>query len=136
MRIVKAFLAGFLSTLVFHQGVLALLNAAGMTTRRPWVMAPTRPFGAPGVLSLAFFGGLWGIFLWELIRKKTGAAHWAGALLIGAVLPTLVALFVVLPLKGMGMGGGFKPDLVAGALILNGAWGLGVAALMRLFGRT
>jgi hypothetical protein len=136
MRYAKSFLAGFVSTLVFHQGVLALLNAAGMTARRPWVMAPTRPFGVPAVLSLAFFGGLWGILLWEAVRKRTGAAHWVVALLFGAVLPTLVALFVVLPLKGMGVGGGFKPDLVAGALILNGAWGLGVAALMRLFGRT
>ncbi len=48
--------------------------------------------------------------------------------------PTLVALLVVLPLKGMAVGGGWKPDIVVGALLLNGAWGIGVAALMRLFG--
>lgn len=135
MRFVKSFLAGFLSTLVFHQGVLALLNASGMTARKAWVMAPTGPLHVPAVLSLAFWGGLWGIVLWEVVRKKAGAAHWVTALVFGAVLPTLVALFVVLPLKGMAVGGGFKPDIVVGALILNGAWGLGVAALMRLLGR-
>ena len=49
MRALKSFVAGFLSTLVFHQGVLALLNAAGATDRNPWAMAPTRPFGIPSV---------------------------------------------------------------------------------------
>ncbi len=132
MRVLQSFLAGFLSTLVFHQGLLALLNAAGATSRKAWVMAPTPPFGVPAVLSLAFFGGLWGILLWELVRKRAGSAHWLGAFVLGAVLPTLVALLVVLPLKGMPVGGGWKPDIVAGALLLNGVWGLGVAALMRV----
>ncbi len=135
MRYGKSFLAGFLSTLVFHQGLLALLNAGGMTTRKPWVMAPVPPLGIPAVLSLAFWGGLWGILLWEIVRKRAGVAHWVAALVFGAVAPTLVALFVVLPLKGMAMGGGWKPDIVVGALLLNGAWGVGVAALMRLLGR-
>ncbi len=135
MRYAKAFLAGFLSTLVFHQGLLALLNAGGMTARKPWVMAPTRPMGVPAVVSLAFFGGLWGIVLWEIVRKRTGAGHWITALVFGAIAPTLVALLVVLPLKGMAVGGGWRPDIVVGALLLNGAWGIGVAAFMRLLGR-
>lgn len=135
MRALKSFLAGFLSTLVFHQGLLALLFAAGMTTRKPWVMAPVPPMGIPAVLSLAFFGGLWGILLWEIVRRRAGAARWLTALAVGAVAPTLVALFVVLPLKGLGVGGGWKPDIVVGALLLNGVWGLGVVAFMRLFGR-
>jgi len=134
MRQVKSFVAGFLSTLVFHQGLLALLFAGGLTTRRPWVMAPTRPMGVPAVLSLAFFGGLWGILLWEMVRGRLGAARWVTALVAGAVAPTLVALFVVLPLKGLGVAGGWKPDILVGALLLNGAWGLGVVALMGLFG--
>jgi hypothetical protein len=32
-RILLAFVAGFLATLVFHQGGLALLHAAGLTDR-------------------------------------------------------------------------------------------------------
>jgi hypothetical protein len=47
----------------------------------------------------------------------------------------LVVLFVVMPLKGMPMAGGFDPKLIAGALLLNGAWGLGVVGLMRLYGQ-
>ena len=135
MRFGKSFLAGFLSTLLFHQGLLALLHVAGKTTRKAWGLAPTPPFGVPAVLSLAFFGGLWGILLWEILRKRRAGAQWALALVLGALLPTLVAFFVVFPLKGLPVAGGWKPDLVVGALLLNGAWGLGVVALMRIFGR-
>ena len=134
MTYLKAFLAGFLSTLVFHQGALAILHGAGATPRKPWVMSPVPPLGIPSVLSLALWGGVWGIALWLMIRRSSGPRHWLLAVFLGAVLPTLVAFFVVFPLKGLPVGGGWKPDLIVGALPLNGAWGLGVAALMRLFG--
>ena len=86
------------------------------------------------MLSLAFWGGLWGIALWLMIRGTSGSRHWLLAILLGAILPTLVALFVVFPLKGLPVGGGWKPDLLVGALLLNGAWGFGVALLMRTMG--
>ena len=41
------------------------------------------------------------------------------------------AFFVVFPMKGLPIGRGWKPDLVVGALLLNGAWGFGVALFMR-----
>ncbi len=136
MRQVKSFVAGFLSTLVFHQGLLAFLNAAGLTERKAWVMAASRPLGIPAVLSLAFWGGIWGILLWEVVRRRTGSRRWLTALVFGAIAPTLVALFVILPLRGFGVAGGWKPDILVGALLLNGAWGIGVVALMRLFSRS
>jgi hypothetical protein len=49
------------------------------------------------------------------------------------VLPSVVALFVVMPLKGMPVAAGGDPKIVAGALLLNGTWGLGTALLLRLF---
>ena len=131
MPFVKAFIAGFLSTLVFHQGVLALFYAAGAFPRPPFNMTATEPLGIPAVISLAFWGGVWGAAIWPLLRNAREAAYWIRALLIGALAPSAVALFVVLPLKGMGMAGGWDPKLIVGALILNGAWGLGVAILIR-----
>lgn len=133
MSTLKAFLAGFLSTLVFHQGVLALMWAAGASPRRPFAMAPVGPLHVPSVVSLAFWGGIWGIVLWLVVRRLVGASYWWTSLLFGAVAPSLVALLVVMPLKGMPVAGGGKPALIVGALILNGAWGIGVALLMRLF---
>jgi hypothetical protein len=75
--------------------------------------------------------------LWLVIQRHQGSAlYWILALIVGAIAPSLVALFIVLPLKGQPMGGGGNPALIVGALLLNGAWGIGVALLMRLFHRT
>jgi hypothetical protein len=135
MTYLKAFLAGFFSTLVFHQGLLAILHAAGVSPRAPYAMNPTKPFGVPAVISLAFWGGIWGILLWLVIAGSSGPRYWLLALVIGAIAPSLVALFVVLPLKGQPAAGGGNPQLIVGALLLNGAWGIGVALLMRLMAR-
>ncbi len=133
---IKAFAAGFIATLVFHQGLLAMLHAAGATPRKAYSMDPTAPFHIPQVISLAFWGGVWGIALWLLISRFEGsAAYWLWALVAGAVAPTVVALLVVFPLKGLPVGGGWQTSIVVGALMLNGVWGLGVAGLMRLFQR-
>ena len=132
----KAFLAGFFSTLIFHQGLLAILHAAGASPRAPYALEPVPPLGVPAVLSLAFWGGVWGILLWLVIAGAHGPRYWLVALLFGAVAPSAVALLVVLPLKGQPAGGGWKPAVIVGALLLNGAWGIGVAAFMRLFQRS
>jgi hypothetical protein len=95
----------------------------------PWNLTPVPPLGVPQVISLAFWGGLWGIALWALIRSRRGVSYWALAIALGALLPSLVAWFVVFPLKGIAL----SATLVFGALLLNGAWGLGVGLYMRLF---
>jgi hypothetical protein len=131
MSSVKAFIAGFLATLIFHQGMLAILHALGPAPA-PFNFTPTRPFGVPAVLSLAFFGGLWGIPLWWLVRARRGASYWAWALVFGALAPSAVALLVVMPLKGLGVAGGYDPKIVVGALLVNAAWGVGTAVLLRV----
>lgn len=135
MEMIKAFIVGFVSTLVFHQGALAVLYAAGMSPKAPFAMTATAPFHVPAVISLAFWGGLWGIVLWLAIRGASDLRYWTLAAVLGALGPSIVALFVVFPLKGMPMAGGWDPKIIVGALILNGAWGLGVALLMRLMTR-
>ncbi len=131
MATIKAFIAGFLSTLVFHQGLLALLYAAGLSPRAPYPMTSTEPLGIPAVISLAFWGGVWGAAIWPLLRTARGGTYWIRALIIGAIAPSAVALFIVFPLKGLGMAGGWDPKIIVGALLLNGAWGVGVAVFMR-----
>ena len=115
MIYLKAFIAGFVSTLVFHQGVLWLLYAGGFSPRAPWNMTPVPPLHAPAVISLAFWGGVWGIVLWALIGASGGGAYWIKALVIGALGPSLVAWFVVMPIKGMGLAGGWDPKIIVGA---------------------
>jgi hypothetical protein len=135
VQFVKAFIAGFVSTLVFHQGVLALFYLAGVVSLRPYDLETVPPLGIPAVISLAFWGGVWGAAIWPLLKNAAGPAYWVRALLIGAIGPSAVALFIVFPLKGKPLAGGWDPKLIIGALILNGAWGVGVALLMRLLGQ-
>ena len=124
---VKAFVAGFLATLVFHQGVIALFWLAVAIPAAPWNMSAVPPLGVPKVISVAFWGCVWGPPVWWLIRRWRGARHWLAALVAGAVGPTAVAMLVVFPVKGLDV----NTTTVIGGLIVNGAWGVGVACCMR-----
>lgn len=127
MNWIKGFAAGFFATLVFHQGLLGLLYWGGISPRAPFPMAATEPLGVPQVLSLAFWGGVWALALMPLLRRFGGATWWTAWLVAGAVLPSAVALFIVFPLKGMAFAAGWDPKIIVGALLLNGAWGIGSA---------
>ncbi len=131
MWILKAFAAGFVATLVFHQGLFAVFHAAGLVPAAAFNLTPVPPLGVPAVISLAFFGGLWGPPVAWLIRNDAGVAYWLKAFVFGAIGPTLVAMLLVFPLKGLAV----NPKIVVGALLLNGAWGIGVALFMRLVGQ-
>lgn len=135
-RVLFGFFAGFFATLIFHQLMLALLWAAGVAPFAPFPMTPTSPFGVPAVFSLAFWGGIWGI-LFALIegRFPRRGGYWPTVFLFGAIFPSLVALIVVLPLKGKPMGGGWHAGLLVTAGLVNGAWGVGTALILKGLGR-
>jgi hypothetical protein len=130
------FIAGFLSTFIFHQLLLALLWSIGIAPYRPFNMAATPPFGVPMVFSLAFWGGLWGIFLalWEGRFPRRG--YWLILFLFGAILPSLVAFFIVLPIKGRPLGGGWHPGFLVTAFLINGVWGLGSGLIFKILARS
>lgn len=130
MSILRWFVAGALAVPLFHQVGLLLLNVAGLTDRTPFPMAPTQPFGVPQLISISFWGGVWGVILGFVLRRTRGAAFWVIACVVGALAPTLAALFVVPPLKGETAG--FNREIFIGGLILNSAWGLGTAALYKV----
>jgi hypothetical protein len=64
-------------------------------------------------------------------RARSGRL-WLGALLFGAVVPTLVFWFVVLPLKGLPLGDGFRFPAALAVPIADGLWGLGAAVFASL----
>jgi hypothetical protein len=133
--IILGFVSGAASVLVFHQGAAALLYALELSARAPYSMQPTSPWGIPQLWSSTFWGGLWGAVLAATLARQEGARLLLAALIFGAILPTLVAWFVVAPLKGQPIAGGLVPMAMAGAVILNGAWGLGTGIGLALFGR-
>jgi hypothetical protein len=135
MNYARAFGAGFLSTLIFHQGVILVFHLLGVFARAPWDFTGVPPLGVPAVLSLAFWGGVWGVVLWPALKGATGSAYWLRAIVLGAIAPTVVAFLIVAPLKGRPIGMGWDPKLWIGGFIVNGAWGYGLALLLRLFKR-
>ena len=132
-QLLFGFVAGFLATLIFHQLTIALLWNIGVSPSAPFPMASTQPFGVPTVFSLAFWGGVWGI-LFALVQDRfpRGGAYWVAAFLFGAILPSLVALMVVLPLKGRPIGGGWHPPVLLRIFFINGVWGIGTGLILKL----
>ncbi len=134
-RLALGFVGGFLSTLIFHQLMLLFLSSIGFVQARVYVMNPVPPFGVPQVISLAFWGGLWGI-VFALIDPSfpTGAGYWVAAFLFGAIAPTLVAWFVVASLKGQPIAAGWQPTRMLVGPIINGAWGVGTGIFLTITG--
>ena len=133
--LVSGFIAGALAVLIFHQGALGVLHLYGLAPRAPYSFAPTAPFGIPVLWSLAFWGGIWGIVLAASLARLRGVSFIVAATLFGAILPTLVAWFVVAPLKGQPVAAGWAPAAMMIGPIVNAAWGFGTGLGIALFGR-
>jgi hypothetical protein len=132
-RVALGFAAGAIAIVLCHQPVLALLTVMGMSTADTFSWRPTEPFGVPRLLSLCFWGGLWGS-LFVLIEppppRRTG--YWLVAFAFGAVIPTLVGWFVVAPLRGVSPAGDWSGNRVLSSFLVNGAWALGTAVILAL----
>jgi hypothetical protein len=130
-RVLLEWVAGFAATIFFHQPALWILHRLGMTPRLPYAMTPVPPFGVPAVISLAFWGGIWGLVLIPAISRMRSDPGWyVSATAAGAIFPTLVAGLIVAPLKHQPLP--HTAAALAFGLIVNGAWGLGTAVFFRL----
>lgn len=128
------FVAGALATVVFHQTAWFLLNQASVIPpdRPAWPLDPIAPLGIPSLVSKAFWGGLWGGVLALFLARLAGPGYWVAWIVVGAIAPSLVAMYVVPLIKGMPIGDFWPRAGIAGTV--NGAWGLGTAVFLRLFG--
>lgn len=128
------FIAGALATLLFHQSAWYLLNQAGVIPpdRPAWPLDPIPPFDVPSIISKAFWGGLWGALLALFLARIEGAAYWLSWIVVGAVAPSLVAMYVVPLVKGLPVSEFWPRAGIAGTV--NAAWGLGTGIFLRLFG--
>lgn len=135
--VVVGFLAGALSVLVFHQLGFWLSSKLLSTSFTLYNMRPVPPWGVPTIVSLAFWGGLWGILAAFLVPRLPGALGGVlGWILFAAIIVTLVNWFVVLPIKGAPMGGGFRLPGVVVVPIVYGIWGFGMWVFARLIRTT
>jgi hypothetical protein len=135
-RLVLGFVAGALSVFVFHQGALAVLHAIGLTPATAFSLHPTAPLGVPRLISAAFWGGIWGLaFVTSDRRLPRRAQSILAGTLFGAIGPTLVAWFVVAPLKGQPLAAGGLPGAMLTGVLVNAAWGAGTSLLLLVWHR-
>ena len=134
MRILLGFVAAFFATLIFHQIGVELCHLIGLTPNTPYNFKGVPPLGVPAVISLAFWGGVWGIvFVWvEPWLARSPGGYWVGAIIFGAIFPTVFSWLIVAPLKGLPLGYGFHFPAIFVGPIVNGLWGLGTGLFLHL----
>lgn len=125
------FIAGAVAFLIFHQGGFWALTQAGVLKASTWSMAATKPLGVPVVISYVFWTGLWGV-VGVFLVPRLGVPAVLGWILFAAIVPTLVNWFIVAPIKGAPLGGGFRMPGVIVAPLVYGFWGLGMWLVLRL----
>jgi len=135
MRAALGFLAAVLSVLTFHQGMWALLWAAGLLPRAPYPMTPTGPLGVPVIVNLCFWGGIYGLAYGVVLPRLPRAPAWLLGLGLG-LLAALVGWFVVAPLKGLPAASGWNGLAMLRSVLINGSWGIGTGLILAaLLGR-
>lgn len=134
--IIVGFIAGSLSVLVFHQLGFSITNSLGLSRAAIYSFQPVAPLGVPAILSAAFWGGLWGIaaafVIPRLPARFDGPVGW---ILFAGVVVTLVNWFIVLPIKGSPVGGGFRMPNVLVVPLVYAFWGLGMWMIAGLLKR-
>ncbi len=130
MRAFLGFIAGAIAVLTFHQGMVAAMHAAGWISFGPYRTTPVQPFGFPVIVSLCFWGGVYGaVFGWAMPRFVW--PMWLCGLAMG-VIAALVGMFIVSPIKGLPIAGGWVPAAILRSLVINGFWGIGVGLILPL----
>ena len=94
----------------------------------PFPIDGVPPLGVPRILSLCFWGGVWGALFGAVWRGPRSSNWWAGIVL--GVAAALTGLFVVAAIKGLPIGGGWVLNNWIKSLLINGTWGLGVGLLL------
>ncbi len=128
VTVALGFAAGFAAVLLFHQPLIGVFRTVGLGGNPPYALAPVPPFGVPRVVSLAFWGGVWGI-VFALLRPwlpSRRAGFLLAGLVFGALAPTAFGWFVL----GSGV-----PAVWWRGPVINGTWGLGTAVLMLALNR-
>jgi hypothetical protein len=144
-KIAAGFIAGALATLIFHQGMYALMQMMQLPLQgKPWNMAAdAAAYGMPRLLNQMFWSGLWGVLFAYLYHMLPGGMGWLKGLIFGVFFPMLLGSWVIVAtIKGTPMfsgafaKGGFNILALRNGFLLNGvAFGIGLGILYPLLAR-
>ncbi len=127
---IAGFIAGALGVLIVMQLAWLILYMVGILPIAPFPMNATRPLGVPQIISMAFWGGLWGV-VYALFadRAAGGRPEWMLGVMLG-VAASLVQFFIVPLIAGGAMAGGGSVGFIVVVLVLNGIWGIGTVMIL------
>ncbi len=130
-NLLLGFLAGALAVATFHQATIAILTLVKMINGNVYSMRPVAPWGVPQILNQMFWGGLWGVVFAAIIDRvpPRKVPLWALGFIFGVLGPVLIGWLVVAPIKGQPIMGGFVPMRMLASVLINGAFGVGVALI-------
>lgn len=127
--LLSGFAAGLLAVPTFHQLTVWLLHNAGLVMNPPFSLRPEPPFGVPRLLSISFWGGVWGVLVVLILLARPRlptimTAVGVGILGAAAVSMTLAPAMRGLPMPILDPSRWWRPILV------NGVWGLGTGLIL------
>ena len=129
-RIFLGCAAGALSVLVFHQTILQICFWLGWAPHAAFRVAQVPPFNAPLVVSITFWGAVYGGIFGLMLPLVRGPLWLKG---MGAGLcAMLLAWFVFLPLMGQPAAFGWLGWPMLRSFIAYQAWGLGLSLMLPL----
>ncbi len=129
-RIFLGGVAGALSVLLFHQTSLQILYWVGLAPQAAFRLAHVPPFNMPMVVSVTFWGAVYGGIFGLLSQRLPGRPFWYGLPL--GFCAMVLAWFVFLPLKGVPIAFGGATGPMLRTAMAYSLWGLGVTVLLPL----
>ena len=130
-RALLGFLTAAISVLTFHQLMIGLLHIAAIpgleVAAIPYRFNPVPPLGIPVILNLCFWGGLYGL-VFGIVHPKLKGPMWLNGLFFG-LAAVLVGYFVVAPIKGNPIGGGWVINNWIRSILINGSFGVGIGLM-------
>jgi ABC-type enterochelin transport system permease subunit len=129
-RIFLGSVAGAISVLIFHQTILQVFFWVGLAPQAAFRVAHVPPFNMPMVVSITFWGAVYG-GLFGLVAPRLKGRLWLNGMALG-MCAMLIAWFVFLPLKSQPMAWGWEAWPMARSLIAYLLWGAGVGLILPL----
>ena len=108
MRAFLGFVAAAIAVLTFHQGMVAALHEIGWAPFAPYRTTPVPPFGVPVIVSNCASGAGCTVPCSALLMPRFTWPMWLCGLILG-VIAALVGMFIVAPIKGNPIAGGWVP---------------------------
>jgi hypothetical protein len=131
---VLGFVAGAISVLVFHQGMVLILHLMKQVPNFPWNTATFRggPFPIPVIVNQMFWGGLWGVGFAAFAGLIPVAHNVLRGVVYGLLGPALLGNGILVPLfKGGAFLWGFQPPRILISALIASAFGAGMAVIYR-----